>query len=63
MAIDLSDEQRLALEQGTAVEVHDGARTYYVISPDQFHKLRLLLEVEQADPSFFEAGDIHLYND
>jgi hypothetical protein len=63
MALDLSDEQRQALDAGRAVAIHDGPRTYYVISDGQFEKMRLLLEVEKADPSFFEAGDIELYED
>lgn len=61
MAIDLSDEQRHALDAGSAVQIHDGRQTYYVISESQFQRMKMLLEVEQVDPSFYEAGDIHLY--
>jgi hypothetical protein len=63
MAIDLSDEQREALEAGRAVAVQDGPRTYYVISDGQFEKMKTLLDVEKADPSFYEAGEVHLYDD
>ena len=63
MAIDLSDEQRQALDAGRAVAIHDGPKTYYVISDGQFEKMKALLEVAQADPSFYEAGEIDLYGD
>jgi hypothetical protein len=63
MVLDLSDEQRQALDAGHAVAIHDGPRTYYVISDGQFEKMKLLLDVEKADPSFYEAGDIDLYDD
>ena len=63
MAIDLSDQQRQALDAGSAVAIHDGPRTYYVISAEQFEKIKALLDVEKADPSFYEAGEIHLYGD
>jgi hypothetical protein len=63
MVLDLSDEQRQALEAGRAVAIHDGPRTFYVISDRQFEKMKLLLDVEKADPSFYEAGDIELYGD
>ena len=61
MAIDLSDEQRRALEAGRAVPIQDGPKTYYVISGGQFERMKTLLEVAQADPSLYEAGEIHLY--
>ena len=61
MALDLSDQQRQALDAGSAVAIHDGPRTYYVISGEQFEKMKALLDVEKADPSFYEAGEIHLY--
>lgn len=63
MTVDLSDEQRQALDAGRAVAIHDGPRTYYVISDGQFEKMKLFLDVENADPSFYEAGDIELYED
>lgn len=63
MAIDLSDEQRHSLETGSAVEIQDGPRTYYVITSEQFQKLRMLADVELADPSLYEAGEIELFDD
>lgn len=61
MAIDLSDEQRQAFDAGAAVPIYDGPKTYYVISDGQFEKMKALLEVAQADPSFYEVGEIHLH--
>jgi hypothetical protein len=63
MVIEISGEQQLALDSGCAVPVHDGTRTYYVVPAEQFEKVKLLLEVEQADASFYEAGEIKLYDD
>ena len=57
------DEQRQALEAGRAVPIQDGPQTYYVISADQLEKMKALLEVAQTDPSFYEAGEVHLYLD
>jgi hypothetical protein len=41
-----------------SVPVQDGPRTYYVISGGEFEKMKALLEVAQADRSFYEAGEI-----
>ncbi|HVC98495.1 MAG TPA: hypothetical protein VND64_32810 [Pirellulales bacterium] len=62
MAIELSSEQRHALEAGRPVQLRDGQRTYYIISGEQFERMRMLVEVEQADPSLYEAGEICLYD-
>lgn len=43
--------------------IQDGPQTYYVISADQLEKMKALLEVAQTDPSFYEAGEVHLYLD
>lgn len=61
MVIDLSQEQQQALEAGQPVEFRDGQRKYYIITGEQFEKIRLLEEVEQVDTSLYEAGEIHLF--
>ena len=64
MKLALPDEVREAAIQAP-VEVQDEktARRFYVISGEQFEKIRLLLEVEQVDRSLYEAGEIQLFAD
>ena len=59
--VELSDQQREALvEAGTPLEVADptGRKVYYLISAEEYQRLRTLLEnPEDIDPSFFEFTD------
>ena len=59
--VQLTTEQRKALDdRGTPLEVEDpaGNGTYYLISAEQYQKLRRVLEQpELIDPSFFEFTD------
>jgi hypothetical protein len=59
--VQLSSEQQRALnDQGTPLEVEDpaGNGTYYLISAEEYRKLRRMLEQpELIDPSFFEFTD------
>jgi hypothetical protein len=59
--VELSDQQRQALVQaGTPLEVADptGSKVYYLISAEEYQRLRSLLEKpEQIDPSYFEFTD------
>lgn len=61
MKINLPEKLRQAA--GLApVEVQDETtqELYYLMSSGQYEKLRWILEVEQADPSIYEARDIYL---
>jgi hypothetical protein len=57
----LSTEQQQALnDHGTPLEVADpaGKGTYYLISAEQYRRLRRVVEQsESIDPSFFEFTD------
>jgi len=59
--VELSDQQRQALVQaGTPLEVADptGSQVYYLISAEEYQRLRSLLEKpEDIDPSYFEFTD------
>jgi hypothetical protein len=59
--VELSDQQRQALVQaGTPLEVADstGSKVYYLISAEEYQRLRTLLEKpENIDPSYFEFTD------
>jgi hypothetical protein len=59
--VELSDQQRQAIVQaGTPLEVADptGNTVYYLISTEEYQRLRSLLEKpEDIDPSFFEFTD------
>jgi hypothetical protein len=60
----LSTEQQQAVIDGTAVEIHEGERVFYVISKEQFELWqRLRSGIEEIDPSFYEADDIADAND
>ncbi|MBI1900273.1 MAG: hypothetical protein HYS13_04045 [Planctomycetia bacterium] len=67
MSTGLNDEQRRALAQsgGAPVEItdEDTQRRYYLVAAEEFEKLRKLLELEPIDPSFYEAGEIRLYDE
>jgi hypothetical protein len=55
--IRLDERQIEAAQQGNPVEVRDGDHILYLISKQQFDRLRPLLESEGIDPSFFEFDD------
>lgn len=57
MIAHLSDEQRQALQAGTAVEIRDGERIFYLISKAEYEAVRAVLDAEEIDPSFFEFDD------
>lgn len=61
--IELTDEQRRAVDAGGAVPVHEGASTYYIVSGERFAEIEPLLDVRQADRSLYEAGEIDLFGD
>jgi len=79
MAPKLTDEQRLAIEQqpGLAVKVVDPATdsTFYLISDDQFSRIRCLLEAEpfeiretyaaqdRALGTVWNTDELDIYND
>ena len=52
--VQLTTEQREAVTRGAPVEVSDGARSYYLITQQQYDQLRALLDAEEVDPSFYE---------
>ena len=52
--VQLTTEQREAITHGAPVEVSDGARSYYLITQQQYEQLRSVLDAEEVDPSFFE---------
>jgi hypothetical protein len=55
-----TNELRQAVSQSNApVELQDSDsdRLYYLISADQYEKLKRVLEAEEIDPSFFEFED------
>lgn len=56
----LPDELRQIISQSqTPVELEDGQtqRLYYLLSADQYTKMKQLSEAEEIDPSFFEFED------
>jgi hypothetical protein len=55
--INVQDEQVRTAEGGKPVEVRDGDHVLYLISKQQFDRLRPLLEYEEIDPSFFEFDE------
>ena len=60
MKLTLPEELRQAVSQSHApVELQDGQtnRLYYLISADQYEKMKQLVEAEEIDPSFFEFED------
>jgi hypothetical protein len=60
MKLILPEELRQAVSQGNApVELQDRQtnRLYYLISADQYEKVKQLVEAEEIDPSFFEFDD------
>jgi hypothetical protein len=60
----ISEDLRQALaENSLPLEVTDehADRRYYVISEEQYRRMQALFELEPIDPSFYEAGEIHLY--
>ena len=52
--VQLTTEQRDAITHGVPVEVSDGEQSYYLITQQQYDQLRLFLDAELVDPSFFE---------
>lgn len=56
----LSAEQRRAVETGLAVRVADAEthEEYVVISTRVFERLRDVLQLDEADPSFFECDEV-----
>ncbi|HUY33034.1 MAG TPA: hypothetical protein VMV69_09650 [Pirellulales bacterium] len=57
MIAHLSEEQRQAVSAGTPVEVRDGSQVFYLISKEEYERVRAFLEAEEIDPSFFEFDD------
>ena len=60
MKLILPNELRQAVSQSNApveLEDSDTNRLYYLISADQYEKLKCVLEAEEIDPSFFEFED------
>jgi hypothetical protein len=60
MKLTFPEELRKAVSQSNApVELQDweSNRLYYLISADQYGRLKRLLEAEDIDPSFFEFED------
>ncbi len=57
MIAQLSEEQRQAVMAGTPVEVRDGAHVFYLISKEEYERVRATLEGEEIEPSFFEFDD------
>jgi hypothetical protein len=62
----LTDEQRHAIERGgPPIRVMDQAthRSFYLLSEEQYEKVRLLLEsADQIDPSLYEFTDVVMFN-
>jgi hypothetical protein len=68
MILRLNDEQRQALaESSPPVEVADeqAQRTYYLISEEQYKRMKPLLEaeIEEIDPSLYEFTDIEMFGE
>lgn len=61
MSIDLTQQQRQALDSGKVVEVIDDSRILYVLSKQQYERVKGFLESEKIDPSFYEFTDIEMF--
>ena len=53
--IDLSEEQRQALEAGEAVEITDG-RIIHIFTKEQYERITRLMSLEEIAPSLFEVS-------
>jgi len=65
MKASLSEEQRQAIRQtgGLPLEIDDEQtnQVFFLVSADQYQKARRVLEdVEEIDPSFYEVEDVEL---
>lgn len=55
--IELTKEQKQAVAEGRPVEFCDGDQIFYVVSKDVYDRIRLILDAEDIDPSFFEFDE------
>jgi hypothetical protein len=66
-AIDLmqlnEQERQVVLSSAAPVEVCDEQtrEVYYVLTREQYRKMKALLDAEEIDPSFYEVTDIELF--
>lgn len=60
----ITEELRQALSQNHPVEIvdPDTGDVYVVVRRDQYERMRRLTEVEEIDPSFYEAEDVELFD-
>jgi len=61
--MNISDLRHALAENRLPLEVIDqqSQQKFYVISEEQYRRMKSLFEIQTIDPSFYEAGDIHLY--
>ncbi|MBI3467250.1 MAG: hypothetical protein HY000_29915 [Planctomycetes bacterium] len=53
--INLSEQQRKALDAGEAVEITDG-RIIHVFTKDEYERVKRLMSLEEINPSLFEVS-------
>lgn len=60
----ITEDLRQALsENPLPLEVTDGEKTYYVISLEQYRQMKALLDLGRMDRSFYEASEVHLFDE
>lgn len=60
----ISEDLRQALsEYPLPLEVTDGEKTYYVVSAEQYRQMKALLDLGPMDRSFYEATEVHHFDE